>query len=245
MSFQLKLSSFNVKNANLCTELQTHLIVIVPLLGDASSVGVPGGPLWGGWDGWWPLDGKVSFKAFQIHLPKMQSIFFSPFNFFFLARYLLHRVSEDFGLLVTMDPKPMQGEWKGAGAHTNFSTGKTFIQLLDYVYVWISVCLYITEDTKLLSALRNFESLIWNVYFIGTVEEKKSRETKFKTQIQNHFEWNLNKKSRLNEGLKFRHNEGGKWYHRDWESNWQTIEASYKTYQGMYKAYQGMSQGII
>lgn len=40
-----------------------------------------------------------------------------------MARYLLHRVSEDFGLLVTMDPKPMQGEWKGAGAHTNFSTG--------------------------------------------------------------------------------------------------------------------------
>ena len=25
-----------------------------------------------------------------------------------MARYLLHRVAEDFGLLVTLDPKPMQ-----------------------------------------------------------------------------------------------------------------------------------------
>ena len=42
-----------------------------------------------------------------------------------MARYLLHRVAEDFGLLVTLDPKPMQtGEWKGAGAHTKFSTKK-------------------------------------------------------------------------------------------------------------------------
>ena len=42
-----------------------------------------------------------------------------------IARYILHKLSEEFGVNVSFKPKPLPNPWNGSGLHTNFSTLET------------------------------------------------------------------------------------------------------------------------
>jgi len=71
-----------------------------------------------------------------------------------VSRFILQRICELQGIAVSLDPKPVEGDWNGSGMHTNFSTKS--MRDAGGISVINKACELLGEDSALSAAKENY-----------------------------------------------------------------------------------------